>query len=172
MHFVCLLNVYLCIFRRAKNLRQTLVRTDNRPPTIPNGSGPCQKPCTTCPYMKPSTTVICWTTKETIPIHGRFNCQSKNVIYILSCKICGLQYVRQTGNTFNERFRAHLADIRYGNVIKPVSRHFTSNGHTVHDVFATILTQTTVNLNNRLRTEEDVIHNFNSRAPLGFNLRQ
>ena len=163
---------FLLVNKRAKNLRQTLVRTDNRPPTIPNGSGPCQKPCTTCPFMKPSTTVICWTTKESIPIHGRFNCQSKNVIYIISCKLCGLQYVGQTGNTFNERFRGHLADIRYGNVIKPVSRHFTSNGHTVHDVFATILTQTTGNLNNRLRTEEAVIYKFNSRAPLGLNLRQ
>ena len=140
---------FFLVNRQAANLRQTLVITDIRQPTTPKGSGPCQKPCTTCPYMKSSRTITCWTTKETFQIHGCFNCQSKNIIYILSCKSCGLQYVGQN-NTFNERFRAHLADIRYG-VMKPVSRHFITSGHSANDVLATTVMQTTGNINNRLQ---------------------
>ena len=90
---------------------------------------------------------------------------------ILSCKKCGLQYVGQTGNTFNERFRAYLTDITQGNTFKLVSRHFTSDNHSTDDVIATIITQTSNNVNIRLRTEV-FINIFNSRHPAGLNLIQ
>ena len=47
---------------------------------------------------------------------------------------CGIQYIRQTCNNINEQIRGHMADIRAGNVAKPVSRHFTANQHTLNDV--------------------------------------
>ena len=83
-----------------------------------------------------------------------------------------LQYIGQTGNTFNERFRAHLTDIRQQNTVKPVSRHFTTNSHSVHDINAAVLTTTTGNVNVRLRTEEVLIYKFQSRSPSGLNLIQ
>ena len=163
---------FLVVNKRALSIRQQLVRTDINPVIIPTGSGPCNTPCKTCPFMKPSTSIICWTTKEKIQIEGRFNCKSKNVVYLLTCSKCGLQYVGQSGNTFNERFRAHLTDIKQGNVIKPISRHFTSTNHTADDVLATILMQTTGNINIRLRTEETWIHKLKTRSPQGLNLIQ
>ena len=107
-----------------------------------------------------------------IRIQGRFTCKSKNVIYVLSCTKCGLQYVGQTGNTFNEHYRAHLTDIRQRNVLKPVSLHFTSTDHSVNNVVATIVTQKTSNINVRLRTEESWINLLQSRQPSGLNLKQ
>ena len=38
----------------------------------------------------------------------------------------------QTGNTFNERLRRHLTEIRNGTDMKPVSRHFTSDNPQRH----------------------------------------
>ena len=162
----------LVVNKRAKNLRQILVRTDIKPGLAPKGSNPCNKPCTTCPYMKPTNSITCWTTKEVMPLKGHYNCQTKNVIYVISCQKCGLQYIGQTGNTFNERFRAHLTDIRQQNTVKPVSRHFTTNSHSVRDINAAILTTTTGNVNVRLRTEEALIYKFQSRSPSGLNLIQ
>ena len=162
----------IVVNRRALNLQDYLVRSDLNPANVAKGSGPCNTPCKTCPYMKKTTSIKCWITKEEIPIRGRYNCKSKNIIYLLSCAKCGLQYVGQSGNTFNERFRAHLTDVRQGNVIKPVSRHFVTNGHTVDDVYATILTQTSGNINIRLRTEESWITKLKTKTPLGLNLIQ
>ena len=54
------------------------------------------------------------TTKEEFPIKGRYNCINQNIIYLLSCLKGGLQYIGQSGNTFNERFRVHLAEIKQG----------------------------------------------------------
>ena len=141
------------------NLKQALTKTDMNPISIPRGSGPCKTPCTTCWYQNPTEDSTIWTTKENISIQGRFNCKTKNVIYALSCQICGLQYFGQMRNTFNKRFRAHLTDIRQGNAEKPVSQHFRSNGHSVDDVAAVIVTQTSDNINIGLRTEEAWIYN-------------
>ena len=160
----------LVVHKRAVNLKQTLVKTDLNPPTIDPGSGPCNKPCNTCRFMKKTTKITSWKTKQTLNIKGNFNCQTKNIVYVISCAKCGVQYVGQSGNTFNERLRGHLADIRQGNNFKPVPRHFTSSNHTSDDVTATIVTQTHNNVNFRLRTEETWINTLQTKHPSGLNL--
>ena len=163
---------FMVVTKRARNIKQLLTKTDINPQPIPLGSGPCNIQCVSCRFLKPTRTITVSATQETIPIRGQYNCKTKNVIYVISCIKCGLQYVGQTGNTFNERFRAHLTDIRQENNMKPVSHHFTSNGHNVDDVTATTVTQTTDDINVRLRTEEVWIHIFKSRQPTGLNLKQ
>lgn len=94
------------------------------------------------------------------------------VIYLITCKICKLQYVGQTGNTFRDKFYGHLADIRIKNDIKPVSRHFNSS---VHDIEVTIIQQRECNINKRLRTEEVWIQKLQTKQkkmPFGLNLQQ
>ena len=163
---------FMIVNKRATNLKQLLTKTDVNPMLIPKGSGPCNSQCISCKFLKHTGAITVWVTGETIPIHGRFNCKTTNAIYVLSCAKCGLQYVGQTGNTFNERFRAHLTDIRQGNTAKPVSQHFTSTGHGANHVVATIMTQTTADVNVRLRTEEVWIAIFKSKQPLGLNINR
>ena len=163
---------FMVVHKRARNLKQMLTKTDVNPQYIPKGFGPCKTLCVTCPFMKPTEHVTSRTTNEQIRILGCFNCKSKNVIYVLSCTKCGLQYVGQTGNSFNERFRAHLTDIRQRNVQKPVALHYTSTDHSANNVVATIVTQTTGDLNLRLRTEETWIQRLKTRLPTGLNLKQ
>ena len=45
-------------------------------------------------------------------IMQKVTCQSNNLIYALSCNICGIQYVGQTQNRIMDRFNSHLSTIR------------------------------------------------------------
>ena len=162
----------LVVKRRATNLKQILVKADTNPLQIDTGSSPCNKPCATCPFMIKTTRITSWKTKQEFNIKGRFSCQTKNVIYVISCAKHGLQYVGQSGNTFNERLRGLIADIIQGNNFKPVSRHFNSGEHTLRDVTACIVAQTTDNINVRLRTEESWIARLQTKHPAGLNLIQ
>ena len=94
-------NKIMVVNKRATNIKQMLVRADITPQDINKGSSPCGKPCIICPFMAKTEQITSWKTKEQFRIKGRFNCKTKNVIYIISCKKCGLQYVGQSGNTFN-----------------------------------------------------------------------
>ena len=162
----------LIVHKQATNVKQIQVKTDINPVQIALGSNPCQKPCATCPYMQKTTSITSWKTKQKFTIKGGFSCQTKNVIYVINCLKCGLQYIGQSGNTFNERFRGHIADIRQENNVKPVSRHFCSGNHTLRDFNACIVAQTTSNINYRLRTEEAWIHTLQTKTPTGLNLIQ
>ena len=165
-------NKIMVVYKRATNIKQMLVRADITPQDINKGSSPCGKPCIICPFMAKTEQITSWKTKEQFRIKGRFNCKTKNVIYVISCKKCGLQYVGQSGNTFNERLRGHFMDIKQKNDVKPVSRHFILNDHTQNDVTATIVAQTTNDVNVRLRTEEVWIAKLQTKHPTGLNLIQ
>ena len=145
---------FLLVQRRCLNLKQLLVHTNLNPAPASKGSSPCNKPCIICPFMKNSTDVTSHVTNKHYRLKGYYNWQTKSAVYLISCSKCGLQYVGQTGNTINERICGHLTDIRAGNDFKPVSRHFTSNNHTVNDVNVTAIITTSQTTNIRLRTEE------------------
>ena len=58
-----------------------------------------------------------------IAIQGGMNCLSKNVIYVIECKKCYIQYVGETRCAFKTRMQRHISDIRtYKNT--SVARHF------------------------------------------------
>ena len=55
------------------------------------------------------------------------NCLSCNVIYLVSCTVCGLQYVGETGRAANVRWAEHLAKIRKGDRSQLIYSHFSSD---------------------------------------------
>ena len=56
-------------------------------------------------------------------------CKSHNLVYCLTCKICGQQYVGHTKRTFYERLYEHLRDIQNKDLTKPLG-HFALPDHT------------------------------------------
>ena len=68
---------FMVVNRRATNIRQLLIKSDIKLQCIPRGSGPCNTPCTTCPFMKQSTYFKCHVTKQKVPIKGSFNYKQK-----------------------------------------------------------------------------------------------
>ena len=57
------------------------------------------------------------------------NCHSPNVIYLLTCNKCGMQYVGETCQKLNERINTHISNLKHSEkngFCKILSTHFTS----------------------------------------------
>ena len=57
------------------------------------------------------------------------NCKSQNVIYVITCAKCFLQYVGETSNQIGIRFCVHRACMsgkKYATSCKSLSEHFSS----------------------------------------------
>ena len=55
------------------------------------------------------------------------DCKSKNLVYLITCKICRIQYVGETGREFSVRMREHWDKIKKGDKSQLVYAHFHSD---------------------------------------------
>ena len=77
-------------FRSVRNLRSHLVRSKLYPQERKIVSSKCNSPrCLICKNIKECDTFTSHVTKETFKINHHFNCNSKCLIYLFSCKVCG-----------------------------------------------------------------------------------
>ena len=113
--------------RRNKNLSDQLVRASTKTtqtnliPPICNRT----KSCRYCPKINKSGTLISTTNGRKYQSMKKVTCQSSNLIYVITCKTCGTQYVGQTKNRLLTRFQGHVYDITQNNDTI-VARHFNS----------------------------------------------
>ena len=63
--------------------------------------------CQICNFLRVGRTFRSKTNGKEFSINYNLNCNSKNVVYIITCKICGIQYVGSTTSTFRFRFNNH-----------------------------------------------------------------
>ena len=81
-------------FRRASNFKSFLVRSKVYPLERNVGSAKCNgKRCLVCLNINETDTFESFQTKQKYKINHHLNCNDKCLIYLLSCKVCGLQYV-------------------------------------------------------------------------------
>jgi hypothetical protein len=59
-------------------------------------------------------------------------CKSANVIYILECSVCGLQYFGESKQPFHKRLNGHRSDLAKKTFL-PVSQHFRLSDHRLED---------------------------------------
>ena len=64
-------------------------------------------------------------------IRSNITCNTKNLVYLISCKKCGLQYVGDTENTLHMRMKRHRSDIKTRKTEKPVAAHIFQPDHIV-----------------------------------------
>jgi hypothetical protein len=88
--------------------------------------------CRYCPLINTSGKITCHVTQIEHPCMTKVSCRSSNLIYAISCKRCGLQYVGQTLLRLKDRFVHHLRDIDIGTLEKSVCRHFSQADHNGH----------------------------------------
>ena len=74
-----------------------------------------------------------WST-STPRIRHEFKCTTRNLVYLIRCRRCGLQYVGEMGNPLHTRMSGHRSDIRTGKIDKPVAAHFTQPDHSLEDL--------------------------------------
>ena len=72
------------------------------------GSQACQNSrCVNCKYMVPRQTFRSHMTNETHQIKQYITCTATNIIYLMQCRKCGVQYVGETGDTMRQRMMQH-----------------------------------------------------------------
>ena len=75
---------------------------------LPSGSFRCGKGCLTCRYISPGLTSYTFsTTGETYLITSHITCETENLIYMIQCKRCNLQYIGKTKRRLKDRFNEH-----------------------------------------------------------------
>ena len=105
-------NTISVIYKRNKNLIEILSLSLFPRTTKQNECyiKECNKKCDICKnFLVVSPDFTCFATKRKYKIKGILKCDSRNVIYLISCKCCGKQYVG-SATGFKERFRIPKSD--------------------------------------------------------------
>ena len=92
--------------------------------------------CKTCKHLVVGNSFASNVTGKSYNIscpRGSIRCGTKNVIYVISCRKCGVQYVGETSQTLRARFNNHR------NRLKQLCglylyHHFNSDGHSLDDI--------------------------------------
>ena len=103
------------------------------------------------------------------PIRGNFHFKSTNVVYVMPCNVCNIQYVGETSNTMNNRYRGYESSIRTQKDHQ-VAIHYRSYNHTIDDYSITNVDKEP-DKNRRLRLEESWITLLHTLTPKGLNDR-
>ena len=100
-------------FRSTRNLKSYLVRSKIYPLERKVGSEKCKsKRCLVCLNVSETDVFQSFQTKEQYKINHQLNCNDKCLIYLLSCKVCGLQYVSSTTDKFRLRWNKYKENNR------------------------------------------------------------
>ena len=102
-----------------------------------------------CPRFLPACRVYSTITGRYIDCKNEdfpreIDCSSVNVIYVITCATCGLQYVGETACAIGIRFITHRAVIRgkdYSNSCKRLGEHFTTGRCKGSDYFIQVVEQ-------------------------------
>ena len=131
-------NRLIAAYKKPKNLKDLLVRAKlptHNPDTrnnagTPHPSNPCHtRLCRYCPRLNKTGRIRCHATNREYVTKHNVTCKSSNVIYCISCKKCGMQYVGQTKNRLMDRFQAHFYNIGHNRPNSEMARHFNQPDH-------------------------------------------
>ena len=122
----------LIAFRRCKNLKDILVRarlsSEGNGGNDKKGCSHCGKSrCQVCNVMSNSKHFHSNIDSRKYRINYSFNCDSSNVVHLLECTVCGVQYVGSTCTPFRLRFNNYKAYSRKFNLGASVSQGNSSD---------------------------------------------
>ena len=125
-------------YRIPKNLRGLLVRADftncTTKPTSKGAFITCGgRHCNVCKFSADCTHFESHHTSRVYPIENNLNCKSDNVIYLIWCLKCKVQYVGETSKSLQERFSAHVSCIRTKKQTA-IAIHFNGTDHSLLDL--------------------------------------
>ena len=146
--------------------------------------------CNFCPLLNTSGTITCHVTKKQFICKKNITCRSSNLVYCISCKTCGKQYVGQTKRMILKRFQGHFSKIKNCRTARgedlnllrqqekdAVGTHFSAEDHNgKKDLIISVLAFITSHpesknsLDHRLKVEKEWIHRMRCPAPTGLNI--
>ena len=113
-------NKIISAYRRNKNLGDYLVHSKLKQTGLPVKRKP--------EYFQERQTITNRTTKAVHGITQKIQANTRNCVYIITCKTCGLQYVGETMNTIADRLNQHRYYINNGNKTSVIIQHFRIHG--------------------------------------------
>ena len=134
----------LIAFRRPRNLRDLLVRASlNDIQNETPGNRPCGAAgCKTCPILTATDEFTTKKTGQKFKMKFAASCKSSNIIYLITCRRCGLQYVGETGHPLHGRINGHRFNIAHRRTEEsPVAAHFNGEGHSQADMVVAVIDQ-------------------------------
>ena len=78
-------------------------------------------------------------TDKVKPLTKDFNCQTKNLVYLVHCTKCDNQYIGETKHTLEHRFNQHLGYVDNRDFRQATGRHFNLPGHNKSHMTVTVL---------------------------------
>ena len=90
-----------------------------------------------CNYLAVGDSFSSHVTGTSYTINHRLDCNSRNVVYLINCKVCGLQYVGSTTTKFRLRLNNHKGRLRAHSKMSAANKdkddtfykHFHSDEH-------------------------------------------
>ena len=92
--------------------------------------------CTYCPYIMTGDHVKFTATNYIHQITTQITCNSSNLIYLITCLKCLMQYVGETDRRLKDRFAEHQGYVRNQKLTKATGQHFS---HSLSDMHITAL---------------------------------
>ena len=90
--------------------------------------------CAICPWIQEGKIAKSSNNMYRKEITSHLTCQSSNVVYVITCTKCNLQYVGETDRTLKDRFSEHKGYVRTKKVNQSTGAHFNLPGHSVDDM--------------------------------------
>ena len=136
-------NPPLVAYKRNQNLRDLLIKAkvpkkQRRPQRNLPGMYKCNN-CPICPYIKTDKLIKAHSSDCKVELTKRYTCQSKNLVYVISCSKCGLQYVGETEKSLQTRFSQHLGYVRNDHLKKATGQHFNLPGHSLDNMKVSVI---------------------------------
>ena len=113
-------------------------------------------------------------TGQMYQIKSHITCNTSNVIYLIQCVECNLQYIGETKRRLKDRFNEHRRPIINTSSYTPtaVSEHFLTSSHTVDDMTLIPIEHVYTKRDSiRKAREAFLIHFGNTLKPAGLNRR-
>ena len=123
-------------------------------------------------YIADKASFVGQQTRKLYYLVDSLNCDSENVVYLITCKKCLKQYVGETKNPLRLRANNHLSSIR-SNLISPIAEQFALPDHSVKDHFEILPIEKTQILPSEEGTKQKHLERevdwIQTLYPLGFN---
>ena len=137
-------------FRNCKKIKDRLVRAKLPPLVERRGSFQCGHPrCDTCKNIVQTVEFTSNATNTTFKINFGLDCNSMAVIYLITCKICGIQYVGECTTKWRTRWANYVQHSKYARKGQKHNqtefhKHFLRDDHNglVSDVEVTLIDKT------------------------------
>ena len=141
-------------FRRLPNLRDQLTSARISYPPIERPirqrvfTPVCTRlgKCTYCPRIKRLDSITSFSTKRSfqcknLPPKHQITCELSNLVYLINCSKCGLQYIGETKRPLRQRMYEHSRSVQNIKLQSstPVARHFSNHGHSARNMEFSVL---------------------------------